>query len=282
MLRDLICCFGMGLIHLNAIAYGIVMLKALRSVLHPNASGYMHKMESVQGSLVCGRYQNQIVSKLFGAKVKNLDSMSFENCELVSVPNEILAFTQLRVNQCHKIILKRLSLYGNRIFSLPDNFFCSFPQLIWLDLRFNLLSSIPRAIKNLSRIKNLLVGHNNIHRLCLEIGGMGNLVGLNIGGNPLQFPSQNIISRGSKYVLNYLKECYAKRTQLESKLLCIIVEVAHPHRTMLCSLIFFTILRCYIFENRVSLLHIFNAHIWIFCFLFFILGDGLIVVASCT
>lgn len=222
----------MELICLNEITYDTVVLKALRNVLHPSASVYMHKMESVQGSLACDSFHNQIVSKIFDAKVRNLDSISFENCELVSIPNEILSFIQLRVKHYHEIILKRLSLYGNRICFLSDDFFCSFPQLIWLDLRFNLLSAIPRAIKNLSRIKNLLIGHNNISRLCLELGGIESLIGLNIETNPLQFPSKNIISRGSKYVLNYLKECYAKRTHLESKLLCVIVGAIYPHRTV--------------------------------------------------
>ncbi|KAL5112029.1 Leucine-rich repeat-containing protein 27 [Taenia crassiceps] len=157
-------------------------------------------MASVQGLSVCDSYQNQTVSEIFDAKFKKLDSITLENCELVSIPNEVLSFTQLRI--C----------------SLPDEFFCSFPQLNWLDLRFNLLSAIPRAIKNLTRIKNLLIGHNNIQRLCVELGGMENLIGLNTEGNPLQFPSEAIIIRGSKYVLKYLRDCYAKRTHLESKI----------------------------------------------------------------
>ncbi|KAH9285465.1 hypothetical protein ECG_00863 [Echinococcus granulosus] len=47
---------------------------------------------------------------------------------------------------------------------------------------------------------------------------MENLIGLNIEGNPLRFPPKNIINRGSKYVLKYLKECYAKRTHLENEI----------------------------------------------------------------
>ncbi|VDM31106.1 unnamed protein product [Hydatigera taeniaeformis] len=162
-------------------------------------------MELVQCLLVNDSCRDKIDSEIFDAKVKNSDSISFENCELASIPSEILTFTQLQ----------RLSLYGNQICSLPDIFFYSFPQLTWLDLRFNFLSAISRAVKNLQRIKNLLIGHNKIERLCLELGGIESLMGLNIEGNPLLFPSRNIINKGSKYVLQYLKECYARRTQLE-------------------------------------------------------------------
>nr|CDS32126.1 leucine rich repeat containing protein 27 [Hymenolepis microstoma] len=131
--------------------------------------------------------------------------LSLENKNLIEVPQKVLWFNQL----------KHLSLNGNCIRVLPDEFYKAFPHLTWLDLRFNKLESISRAVVNLSSLKNLLVGNNNIRRLCIELGGINSLTGLNIEGNPIDFPPQDILSKGASYTIRFLRKCYSKRLELE-------------------------------------------------------------------
>lgn len=139
--------------------------------------------------------------------VKSIDSseIGLESINLCKIPEDLLQLHQLQ----------RISLYGNQLDSLPETFYNSFPQLTWLDLRYNRLHCISRSINRLQCLVNLLVGNNNISRLCLELGGIESLIGLHFEGNPLIFPSQDILLKGPSHVLDYLKNCNSKRIELE-------------------------------------------------------------------
>ncbi|VUZ53076.1 unnamed protein product, partial [Hymenolepis diminuta] len=134
--------------------------------------------------------------------------LSFNNKDLIEIPRNILYLNQLNL----------LSLNGNHIRTLPDEFYKAFPQLTWLDLRCNELEFISRAVVNLSNLKNLLIGNNNIRRLCIELGGVKSLTGLNIGGNPIEFPSQDILLKDSCSIMRYFRECYLRRLEIEKVL----------------------------------------------------------------
>ncbi|VDO11734.1 unnamed protein product [Rodentolepis nana] len=132
-------------------------------------------------------------------------TLSLENRNLIEIPQKILCLNQL----------KHLSLNGNCIRVLPEEFFKAFPHLTWLDLRCNKLEYISRGVVNLSSLKNLLVSNNNIRRLCIELGGINSLAGLNIGGNPIEFPPRDILSKGTSCIIQFLRKCYSKRLELE-------------------------------------------------------------------
>lgn len=82
--------------------------------------------------------------------------------KLVEVPDNLLSMTNL----------KMLFLEGNFLSRLPEDMFWRMPMLMWLDLRNNLLESIPRSIANHQNLENLLLTNNNIERLPNELGRM--------------------------------------------------------------------------------------------------------------
>ncbi|KAL5021147.1 hypothetical protein ScPMuIL_000302 [Solemya velum] len=103
--------------------------------------------------------------------------------------------------------LEYLYLEGNEISSLPDTFFHEFPNLKWLDLRRNKLVQLPAVYTGRHRcLRNLLLEGNCLKNLPLELGLIKSLNGLNIRGNPLEFPPPEIVEKGTAVILKFLQE----------------------------------------------------------------------------
>ncbi|KAL7061985.1 hypothetical protein AAHC03_01223 [Spirometra sp. Aus1] len=100
-------------------------------------------------------------------------------------------------------------------FRLPEELFDSFPCLTWLDLRNNQLLEISRSICKLVNLTNLLVGANKLTKLPVEIGALKKLKGLNVEKNNLEFPSKDVLCRGTKYVISYLQRCFERKRKLK-------------------------------------------------------------------
>ena len=109
--------------------------------------------------------------------------------------------------------LQYLYLEGNGIKEIPVELCENLTRLLWLDLRRNALVSLPGNISLLSKLKNLLLEGNQIEKLPLELGLLANLSGLNLRDNPLTFPSQEIISLGTKEIIRYLRDYEAQSRQ---------------------------------------------------------------------
>ncbi|CAG9835019.1 unnamed protein product [Diabrotica balteata] len=118
--------------------------------------------------------------------------------KLVVVPQDVLDLTNL----------KMLFLEGNFITALPDNLFWKLPKLMWLDLRNNLLESIPTSIAFHEKLENLLLTNNNLYNLPNELGTVPNLKALQVSDNPLIYPKRPIIVSGTKTIKNFLKAQY--------------------------------------------------------------------------
>uniref|UniRef100_A0A6P7FKP3 Leucine-rich repeat protein soc-2 homolog n=1 Tax=Diabrotica virgifera virgifera TaxID=50390 RepID=A0A6P7FKP3_DIAVI len=118
--------------------------------------------------------------------------------KLVVVPQDVLDLTNL----------KMLFLEGNFITALPENLFRKLPKLMWLDLRNNLLESIPASIAFHEKLENLLLSNNNLHNLPNELGTIPNLKALQVSDNPLVYPSRPVIVSGTKTIINFLKAQY--------------------------------------------------------------------------
>ncbi|KAI0234190.1 hypothetical protein LSAT2_015636 [Lamellibrachia satsuma] len=99
-----------------------------------------------------------------------------------------------------------LYLAANQLTVLPDDFFGELPKLEWLDLRDNQLISIPSSFLGRHKcLKTLLLENNKLHTLPLELGLLTTLTGLNIRGNPLEFPPLEVRNKGMRMVLTFLK-----------------------------------------------------------------------------
>ncbi|CAK1541188.1 unnamed protein product [Leptosia nina] len=97
-----------------------------------------------------------------------------------------------------------ICLHDNKITALPNDFFTSFPNLVWLDLRDNSLETIPVSIKNHLCLTHLLLQNNNLTSLPNEVGTAMCLKVLQLSGNPLVYPPKEILSAGTSKILKFL------------------------------------------------------------------------------
>jgi len=120
-----------------------------------------------------------------------------------------LCDSQLQIMPIHIFELAHLQylyLEGNLIEEIPSRLCETLTRLVWLDVRRNELKSLPVNILLLTKLKNLLLEGNRIEILPIQLGTLSNLSGLNLRHNPLKFPPRNIIAKGTKYILKYLRE----------------------------------------------------------------------------
>lgn len=75
---------------------------------------------------------------------------------------------------------------------------------MWLDLRDNELENIPKSIKNHQNLTYLLLQNNNLSSLPNELGTVLGLKVLQLSGNPLIYPPQDVISSGIEKTLLFL------------------------------------------------------------------------------
>ncbi|KAK7465170.1 hypothetical protein BaRGS_00037660 [Batillaria attramentaria] len=142
--------------------------------------------------------QEQIVLSLIQqAKALGSPTVDLSGKHLMAIPDELLQMEDLEY----------LYLSSNQISFLPDEFFKCFPKLKWLDLRNNHLCRIPSIyLGSHPCLRNLLLQNNLLKSLPLELGLVKTLHGLNITNNPLEFPPQDVISRGTYEIQKFLRE----------------------------------------------------------------------------
>merc|ERR1719192_406403 len=90
--------------------------------------------------------------------------------------------------------IENLYLDNNNLELLPDKFFARLPQLKYLDLRNNELSEIPsHGLENHNNLQVLLLSRNSITSLPLELGFIKSLNALHWIGNPIEYPSFEVL-----------------------------------------------------------------------------------------
>ncbi|KAK4875922.1 hypothetical protein RN001_012344 [Aquatica leii] len=125
------------------------------------------------------------------------------NQKLKKIPENILQMTNL----------KMLYLEENEIEELPNDFFINLSKLTWLDLRKNKLSTLPSNVAHHEHLETILLQYNRIEYLPVELGVVPKLKVLQISGNPLVYPPQDVIIQGILTVCSFLKEEYMKLQQ---------------------------------------------------------------------
>ncbi|KAJ0170923.1 hypothetical protein K1T71_013695 [Dendrolimus kikuchii] len=104
-------------------------------------------------------------------------------------------------------ILCVLYLQDNKLTTLPEDFFPSLPNLMYLDLRNNEITDIPKTIENHQYLTHLLLQNNKITSLPHELGTV-NLKVLQLAGNPLMYPQRDVIIAGTSKLLEFLHKKY--------------------------------------------------------------------------
>lgn len=59
-------------------------------------------------------------------------------------------------------------------------------------------------------LRYLLVENNKLTRLPCEIGNLVNLTALNLDNNPLEYPPLEVVGKGLKAILEYMRDDYVK------------------------------------------------------------------------
>ncbi|KAK0131001.1 Leucine-rich repeat-containing protein 27 [Merluccius polli] len=132
------------------------------------------------------------------------------------VAAQTLSLSRGKLNEITESILrngalKNLYLEGNQILKLPDSMFASLPNLVWLDLRNNLIGSLPAGIGSHRCLNTLLLEGNPISALPPELGNVLTLKGLNLRNCPIRSPPQDIMHQGLERILQYLRSAMAER-----------------------------------------------------------------------
>ncbi|XP_068709488.1 leucine-rich repeat-containing protein 27-like isoform X3 [Montipora foliosa] len=161
-------------------------------------------MTKAQTNMAVGDAADDAVEQLINtASALGSTSIDLNKKRLTQIPLQVLTLRQLEF----------LYLEGNSISSLPEDLFDCLPNLRWLDLRNNRISQIPHIIGNHRNLRNLLLEGNAIESLPLELGLLKSLSGLNLSGNPLEFPPSYIVERGTQEILKFLREQYVLQIQ---------------------------------------------------------------------
>lgn len=83
---------------------------------------------------------------------------------------------------------------------------------MWLDLRDNELTAIPKSIENHKSLTHFLLQNNKITSLPNELGTVMTLKVLQLSGNPLIYPPKEIIKAGTTKLITYLYNKYIEET----------------------------------------------------------------------
>nr|XP_053637882.1 uncharacterized protein LOC128692652 [Cherax quadricarinatus] len=113
-------------------------------------------------------------------------------------------------------MIHRVSLQDNQLVELTGSSLTQLTSVTWLDLRYNLLSDLPREVACLSRLQVLLLQGNRLTSLPASLGTLPELATLQVSDNPIIFPPPDVIKGGTRVILRFLKEKCAASENNES------------------------------------------------------------------
>ncbi|OCT71583.1 leucine-rich repeat-containing protein 27 [Xenopus laevis] len=102
--------------------------------------------------------------------------------------------------------IQNIHLEWNALSSVPENLFIKLPCLIWLDLRYNQITSLPATIGEHRQLKYLLLEGNPLKALPVELGDLPTLKALNLRNCPLEFPPEDVVHKGLESILSFLRQ----------------------------------------------------------------------------
>lgn len=138
--------------------------------------------------------------------------------EAISTSSSTLDLSRKKIHHLKEEIfqvpnIKHLHLQGNSLSRVPEDFFQQFTNLVWLDLRYNRLTSLPSGIGAHRNLKSLLLEGNPIKALPVELGNLTTLKALNLRHCPLEFPPLEIVQKGLQAILLFLQNARAGKCE---------------------------------------------------------------------
>jgi len=154
--------------------------------------------------------EKELIERIQRAREERATELALISRRLTSLPPEIGQLANL----------KRLELLENQLTSLPPEI-GQLANLTTLNLSYNQLTALPPEIGQLANLQTLVLYKNQLTALPPEIGQLRNLTELYLEDNPLVSPPADVVARGTKAVLAYLRELAKEPEQrrYEAKLL---------------------------------------------------------------
>ena len=120
----------------------------------------------------------------------NIDECAFRagNCSFNNLINK-----ELRHDIIEYSNFKDLELVGNNITEVSEYVFIALPNLIEVNMKHNLLKSLPRNLFRYNKeLETLYLNHNQLHRFSVNISHLHKLTYLTLDNNPLTILDEDI------------------------------------------------------------------------------------------
>lgn len=163
--------------------------------------------------------EGDVVAKMKKNKIKIKEHPAIELCRK-SGKDKLdlcsLKLSSLPTGLLDLLNLQYLYLENNQLSEIPTILCDNLKLLIWFDVRRNNLISLPENINQLVNLKHLLLEGNHIEELPVQLGSLNNLKALNLRYNPLTFPPDDIIAKGTQEILKFLRKYESKPEQVQN------------------------------------------------------------------
>jgi len=123
--------------------------------------------------------ENDLIEFITEAQQQGLNCLDLSKRNIKDFPSQLLELTSLQVNTFHNdlhfLFFRSFSQYlyleGNKLTQLSPDLFLRLPNIKWLDLRNNQLTSIPNfGLANHRSLQYLLLSRNCLRALPFELG----------------------------------------------------------------------------------------------------------------
>jgi hypothetical protein len=131
--------------------------------------------------------------------VRCIRSLSLNHNPLISITEKLPLMMNIKRLDLSYCQLKDISLF---------NFHSSFPELDYLDISNNKLSTLPENLFFANNLSFLSIENNELKEIPAFLGMLKNIKTLLVQGNPQRLIRPNLIAQGSAKVIEYLKTKY--------------------------------------------------------------------------
>ena len=217
-------------------------LAQLQNLQTLNVSG--NQLTALPDSLA--QLQNLQVMKAYGnqlkdlpgslAQLQNLHELSVQSNQLTTLPDFLAQLQNLRVLHVHANQLtalpdslaqlqnlRSLDVHNNQLTVLSDSL-AQLQNLQSLAFSENLLTALPDSLAQLQNLERLYVNNNQLTALPVSLAQLQNLQTLGVSSNPLPDPYPELIKRGTKAIITYLRSLAKEEEtepQYEAKLILV-------------------------------------------------------------
>ena len=196
---------------ISALPDGLFQLDALRS-LNLSKTELGHVPDEL------GRLTELSELSLRATGLSDLPSGMFQLTGLVSLDLAENSLTSLPHRIGNFVELETLTISNNQLTHVPATIENAV-GLRLIDFSHNKLTQVPATLGNLAQLIRLDVSHNRLRELPREWGLLPDAVNLLLQGNPLARPLPELVERGGRAVLTYLRSLTEHVALYEAKLL---------------------------------------------------------------